>query len=293
MSILVCLLVASLHSSASPVSAIDEDRWLETAKDTLETAKQMLEVADSGAPDTDELAAVKQAVVPIRVRAQSCITEVEEALKKRRNDVELLGPKLSQEEPSVARTRADLVRERDALQKRLVACRTISILAKDIKDASDAIEQASLARRLRVRGPSLRAIAQQSLDQTTAWWAVDPDFLMAWSGLQGLTAIEWLMMFGVILLGFGGGRALGRSLAKREHLACVDKCTSFLLALRTCGARSVPMIGALGSVAGYLSVVLPYQPMPFITQAAWGLPAFIVLIAVVNTVFCPAPPAKP
>lgn len=241
----------------------------------------------------DELASIKKAVLPIRLRAQNCIAEVEEALQKRRNDLELLGLKLPKEEPDVARTRADLTRARDALEKRLAACRTVSIQAKDIKESSDAIEQATLARRLRVHGPSLRALAQDSLDRAKVLPAMEQSFRAARSGLQGLTALDGLMMLGALLLGFFGGRAVGDHLVKGARQICVDKCTGFLLALRTCGARSMPMIGAVGGFAAYSSAVLSREPVPFVTQAAWGFLAYLVLIGLVDTAFHPAPPAKP
>lgn len=152
--LLACLFLATTVLSAD----MADDNWLDIAKSKMESSKQLLDSVDATNPDIRQLADIKRDILPLRARIQNCIVEVDQTLQKRQKDLDLLGSQFSKEEPEVAQARVDIASERNSLEKQLAACNYILFQTKDIKERIDAIEMASMARRMLSKGMNSRQV---------------------------------------------------------------------------------------------------------------------------------------
>ncbi|PKM38157.1 MAG: hypothetical protein CVV06_01970 [Gammaproteobacteria bacterium HGW-Gammaproteobacteria-10] len=175
--------------------------------------------------------------------------ETEAAALQRQQDIDSLGSKLSNEANDVSLFRVNLAQEREALEKRLAACQFILIQAKDIKEKAAAIEQATLTRKLLLKSPAAWMLFQDNLKQPGSWWRLPQRFLMTQSGLQILTGTDLIGLLCLVGLVFLAGWRFYRVWLASKKPPCVDKCSGFLLTLRSCGTRWLaPVIGATAAV---------------------------------------------
>ncbi|MDZ4154753.1 mechanosensitive ion channel domain-containing protein [Methylicorpusculum sp.] len=289
---LVLQLVLLLYSSPSWSFEVYSEAWLESAKSALESANKTLQSAADQEPDADRLEDIKKKLLPIREQAQDCVAKTEAVAQRRQQDIDSLGSKLSKEANDVSLARVKLDQEREALEKRLAACQFILIQAKDIKEKAGAIEQASLIRKLLVKGPTVRELIQDNLNHPESWWKLSQRFLMTQSGLELLTGADLIALLCSVVLVFFVGRRLYQIWMTSIKKPCVDKCTRFLLALKSCSARLLPVIGASMAAVIFLSYVLPFVPAPFITQLAYGLLSYTLMLGIVGAMLHPDPPAS-
>ena len=200
--------VLLLYSSLSWSVEVYSEDWLELAKSVLESANKTLQSAAGKEPDTGRLEDIKKKLLPIREQAQDCVAETEAAAQQRQQDIESLGSKLSKEASDVSLARVNLAQERETLEKRLAACQFILIQAKDIKEKAAAIEQATLTRKLLIKGPTVRELIQDNLNHPGTWWKLSQRFIVMQSGLQLLTGADLIALLCSVVLGFFVGRRL-------------------------------------------------------------------------------------
>ncbi|PKM37931.1 MAG: hypothetical protein CVV06_03300 [Gammaproteobacteria bacterium HGW-Gammaproteobacteria-10] len=282
-----------LYSSSSWSVEVYSAAWLESAKSVLESANKTLQSAADQEPDTGRLEDIKKKLLTIREQAQVCVMETEAAVQQRQQDIEYLGSKLSKEASDVSLARVNLVQEREALEKRLAACQFILIQAKDIREKASALVQATLTRKRLIKGPTVRELIQDKSNHPVSWWKLSQHFIVKQSGLQLLTSADLIALLCSVGLGFLVGRRLYQIWMSSIKTPCVDKCTGFLLALKSCSARLLPVIGASVAALVFLSIVLPLAPAPFITQLAYGLLGYMLMLSIVGAMLHPDPPASP
>lgn len=290
---LVLQVVLLLYSSLTWSFEAYSEAWLESAKSVLESANKTLQSAADQQPDTDRLEEIKKKRLPIREQAQDCVVETEAAVQQRQQDIESLGSKLSKEASDVSLARVNLAQERETLEKRLAACQFILIQAKEIKEKAAAIEQATLTRKLLTKGPTVRELIHDNFSHPLSWWKLSQRFLMTRSGLQLLTGADLIALLCSVVLGFFVGQRLYHIWMASIKKPCVDKCTRFLLALKSCSTRLLPVIGASVAALVFLSCVLPLAPAPFITQLAYGLLGYTLTLSIAGAMLHPDPPASP
>lgn len=290
---LVLQLVLLLYSSPSWSFEVYSEAWLESAKSALESANKTLQSAADQELDTDRLEQINKKLLPIREQAQDCVAETEAVAQQRQQDFDSLSSKLSKEANDVSLAQADLVQEREALEKRLAACQFILIQVKEIKEKTAAIEQATLTRKLLIKGVNVRELIQDNFTHPEAWWKLSQRLLRMQSGLQLLTGTGLVALICSVVLGFFVGRRFYQIWMTAKKKTCVDKCTRFLLALKSCSARLLPVITANVAALIFLSCVLPFAPMPFITQLAYGLLGYTLALSIAGAMLHPDPPASP
>jgi potassium-dependent mechanosensitive channel len=280
---------------ASPAwsSEVDYDEtWLTSAKTTLESASKTVQATVGQELDAGYLEDIKNKLLPIREQAQNCVTQTEAAAQRRREDIHALGAKLSQEAADISRARNSLEQEREALEKQLASCQFILIQAKDIKEKVAAIEQATLTKTLLIKGPATRVLFQDTLNHPKVWWRLSQHFVTAQSGLQSLADADVMTLLVSMVLGLLMGRRFYQLWLTSKKPPCVDKCTGFMLALKSCSARLLPGIGASAATAMFLSLDLPVMPMPFITQLAYGLLIYVLIVGLIRAMLHPDLPAR-
>jgi small-conductance mechanosensitive channel len=290
---LILQVLLLLYSSPSWSSEVYSEAWLESAKSALESANKTLQSTADQELDTGRLEDIKKKLLPIREQAQDCVAETEAVVQRRQQDIDFLGSKLSKEANDVSPSQANLVQEREALAKRLAACQFILIQAKEIKEKATAIEHATLTRKLLLKGPTVSELLQDNLNHPKTWWKLSRHFLMMQSGLQLLTGAYLIALLCSVVLGFFVGLRLYQIWIAATKKPCVDKCTHFLLALKSCSARLLPVIGASVAALIFLNCVLPLAPAPFITQLAYGLLGYTLTLSIAGAMLNPDPPASP
>ncbi len=268
-----------------------DDNWLDIAKSKVESSRQLLDSVDTTNPDIKQLTDIKRDILPLRARVQSCIAEVDQTLQKRQKDLDLLGSQFSTEEPEVAQARIDIASERNSLEKRLAACNYILIQTKDIKERIDATEKASMAQQMLSKGVNSRQLLLENFQQLGNWWEIGHKFLIEQSGLQLLSSSDIFSLLGILLFSLWAGRVWRRVLLAKVQNYCVDRCTNFLLALRTCMTNALPILLPSVLMMLYLSVSLPLNPVPFIVQAALGVVFYVLAGVMISAAFNPTSPA--
>lgn len=285
------LVMLAYANPAWSVEADYSETWLTSAKATLEAVGASIQAAERE-PDLGRTGGIENKLQPLREQAQDCVTQTEAATRQRRRDIDVLGPKISQEAADVSLARNKLDQERQALEKQLAACQFILIQAKELKEKAAAIEQATLTRKLLLKGPAVGALFQDNLKHPGSWWRLPQRFLTMQSGLQLLTGIDLIGLLCLAVLGFLAGRRFYRLWLASKKPPCVDKCTGFLLALKSCAARLLPVIGATAAAAIFLSIALPLTPTPFITRLAYALLSYALLLSMVRAMLHPDLPAR-
>ena len=290
---LVALLLAILiNASGALATELNDTAWTETAKTELELVKKRLDALSGEDGISNELASIQKTIIPIRTQSQDCVINSEKALEKRLLDLESLGAQASGETTDVKEAPTALSAQIKQLENRLAACRYITLQVKDIKEAAITLERASLTRLLLFQGPGILAVLQDNLMQADTWWTLVKRFLAEQSGIQLLSTVDFaiiaIVVLGGFLLGLVGRHTLLGGLEARASLTTTDP----VVALQTCAAHSLPLFTATAGAAVYLTLALPLEPMPFVTQGSYGLVFLLLLIGLVCSVFTPIYPAS-
>lgn len=280
------------------------------AQATLDRLEQQF--AADPAPSARELKAIKEENAGVRASALDCIQRAEPRIEILDSELEVLQPakpkttktETSAEQlsadaetasipPTITRQLLDLQSRKTSLEGRIATCRLMLLRSNDLDSNIDDYQRNLQTQQLLTRGPTLVQVLQANLDQRGLWLTFVDRFVAkstAWHVI-GPLHLAVAVFFG--LLGFILGRVtLHRAPAITDHSkAEAVTPTRFVQALLTSGAGYGPVLLALGSMIGYLTLSSPGGGGPFLIDVLYGLMAFITASAVIRALLNPCPPA--
>ncbi|HIP67156.1 MAG TPA: mechanosensitive ion channel family protein [Chromatiales bacterium] len=289
--LLTLFLFAALITAAPLGAEESTEKWIVETTLSLKTIEQQFKSeSEHLVGDDDQLKELTQ----IKGKAQTCVDESSEALKKTSSKLEALGQPAVGESSEVLAKRSALQQEQRELDKRLNACNLLLIQSSDIADEINKRHAAELAEKLFSRGPHLGAILQHNLKQPTAWWQPGIDYLIQQVQLKSLGSTGKIILFFLFIVGV----ALGIFLKKiiRENLTAQshkhsDSYSGFTIALRSCLASVLPLLLPLVFCSAYLVLLVNENQLEFIHAAIISTTLYILLLIVIKAVFSPCPPA--
>ncbi len=283
---LALLILVSLASL--PAAEENTDQWIKTTTQSLKTIEKEFETKPELQTDDNLLKELTQ----IKGKAQACVDESTEALKKTSVKLEALGQPAAGESAEVMEKRAALQKEQRILDKRLNACNLLLIQSGDLIDTINKQHAEALAKELFHRDPGLISVLRKNLLQPTAWWQPGLAYLVDNSGLEKLSFPQLFILLALLTVGLLLGIFLKRPLrTKLSQLVGKDIYSPFSLALRSCLLRYSVILLPLVFAAGFL--MLSDQPLKdsFFSVAVSSAIVYFLLLAVIHAVFAPCKPA--
>ncbi len=231
----------------------------------------------------------------IQNRAQKCVDGGKGDMTEARRNLEALGEPVAGEPADVTRKREELKKQVTDLKNRINACQLLLIQSSELAQKLKQRLSREVKTRLFDRGPNLIAVIEGFATHPAdrPWWDVrrfradEESAGVALSDLRGV----WLLALVALLAGFIWQRVLLRRLPAREGAPGVYD--GFLLALRACFARFLPLLAPLTAVSlalillsgGYNGSVLTR----FFVSASVALAVYVLIRALLS----PCAPAAP
>ena len=271
----------------------DINDWPKQATTTIKQQEKSLQGLTTENTKVEILNASLKEISKVKSKAQECITETETLLLKTTQDLETLGEATKKENPEVTKKRRSLSKEQKTLDQELATCKLLLIQSQDITKSISELQQRILAQQLSARTPHIIQVIQENLHAPAAGWQDAMSFLKTQYQLKLLTAPQLSLLIVFILASIVLGIVAGRILRPKSEPkdAPSDTISAFTLALRTSLAHALPVLLPASVIAAFLSLALPLTPLPFMTKASYVIVSYISLIALINILLCPVPPA--
>ena len=286
-------LMAYALSSLTFAAQGDINDWPKQATATIKQQEKSLKSLTSENTKVEVLNASLKEISKVKGKAQECITKNEALLLKTTQDLEILGEETKKENPEVTKKRRSLTKEHKTLDQELATCKLLLIQSQDLTKSINELQQRILAQQLSARTPHIIQVIQENVRAPAAGWQDAMSFLKTQYHLKLLTAQQFSLLIVFMLISAVLGTVASRFLRPKSEIEDIpsDTISAFTLALRTSLARSLPVLLPVTVVAAFLGLVLPLTPLPFMTKASYVIASYISLIALINILLCPVPPA--
>jgi small-conductance mechanosensitive channel len=232
-------------------------------------------------------------VMGARAQATTCIKRSEEELANITADQALLGQAVAGEAASVAEKREVLRTERLDAERRLSSCRLLVLRSDELNEQITQLQKQQLQQTLFAHGPDAWTMLRDNWTQPAIWFNATSRFLSTSSGLERLSAVEYAALASLAALAF----VVSLNLRKRvqnwteQRVAEASFTSRFTIAFLSVFGRYAPHWLTSSVVAIYLYVIsLGISPLPFITQAALGVPFYFLLLTLVYLFLAPKHP---
>jgi len=291
---LLWLLILAL---LGPLAALAQEpatpEWTREATRSLEAIEKRLLPVDPETADAEAIGDALREASALRAQAQECVTTAEKGIQQIDTTLESLGEASKGESAEVARERRELAQQRSAHEQTLSNCRLLGVQAQRLADALTQGQQSLLARRLLAQGPDAWAVIRANLAEPGHWLTSFMQLLTLEADRGLPNARQWLLALGLLVLGAAAGLGLRRLLFRGTATARAREgiAAHFALALGVQVRRDLPRWLALALPAGFLLIILPTSPPPFVTAAAVGLALFVMLLSLISLLLTPREPA--
>jgi len=281
-----------------PFTPVSAEEYIESQQSVkkLDTSVDKIERDLKGRTrDLELLAQWAKQLNEARVEAEKCITVVTEQTVKLTGDLEQLGKPIRAESSDVRRKRNLLTEQKTELEKRLASCRLLVIRSDEILQNIAKQQKEIIATHLLARGPAFHSLIRNNWDQPALWLALTVAFIRENSGIERLSRVDMAFLF--ILIGIGiifGMLYRHRNLEKISgKLGDSSFSNRFYCAFSTNAARYAPAM--FGSLVGMIFLFFNFgsvRPIPFINVLTYGLPVYLMLVAIIRSFLRPHAPAK-
>ncbi|RTZ59003.1 MAG: hypothetical protein DSZ32_01190 [Gammaproteobacteria bacterium] len=278
----------------APVRAADvaPDVWLSGTTHQVEQIEKKLGLVKLSQDDVDQDVKL---LAQIQARAQKCVDGGKRKMADAQRNLEALGDPVMGEPPDVTGKREELKKQVNDLKNRINACQLLLIQGSDLANKLKQRISRQVKTRLFDHGTNLVAVIKGFVTHPAgkSWWDIQrfrADEETAGLVLNDLKGVGLLAVV-ALLAGFIWRRVLLRRMPVRERALGVYD--GFLLALRACFARFLPLIAPLATVSlalillsgGYTDGVL----IQFFVSATAALAVYVLI----RSVLSPCAPASP
>jgi potassium efflux system protein len=284
---LALLGVASVFADETAPFDIDK------ATATLDKAEAVLKGRRPSESEVRNLIADVNAIHPF---AQDCVSTAEGDVAKVQDDLKRLGPRVRGEPIDVVRKRVALEEQKKAKEQGLASCRLLVLRTDDLLHRLGDVRDRLLAERLLARGPNFFSLLWENSSKPAIWLNASRDFVGKHSGLDRLAGWHVGGLVLAVLLGFVLAHWIKRYLRawvtddRRWGVGLSGRLNRALA--REFNASLIPVMTTL-AIAIYLMVVFAgIAPVPFIGVLAYGLPVYFIVIALLQALLAPRPPAE-
>ncbi len=232
----------------------------------------------------------------VRPAAQSCVTNSEADVAKVQADIKSLGPRVRGEPLDVVRKRVSLEDQQKEKEQVLASCRLLVLRSDDLLHRLGDVRDSLLAERLLARGPDFFSLLWENWSKPAVWWNASRNFVVKHSGLDLLAGWHVLGLVLAVLAAFVLARGLRRPLNnrvaddRRWDVGFTGHLNRALL--REFSASLVRLLTTLSAAIYLFAIFVGETPVPFIAVVAYGLPAYFLLITLLQALLAPRPPAE-
>lgn len=287
-------LILSILFLVSTLSSAEEktDDWIKVATENLKKTEQQLSVNGVVPGDENQL----KELTFIKGKAKTCVENSTEGLSKSSTNLEALGQSAEGESKDVTEKRRTLQATQKELDKRLNTCNLLLIQAEDYIAEINRRKTEQLARELFNHGPHIARVLQDNLLQPTQWWQPGLAYIFRQLNLVTLSNTSKVILLILLVVAVILGAYLKSGAIKRLiplSSSQTDNYSGFTLALRSCLAKSLPVLLPLLLFSAMIQVLAEGAVSAFIYSAALSSVIYLLLIILIKSVFAPCAPAKP
>ena len=247
-------------------------------------------------PGARQLKAWSLEVTDGRAQALACVTAQTAAREKLIQDLAVLGKPTAGDPAEVVRKRRELRRRLKREDAAIARCRLLQLRSEELLQQLKARYNALVAERLLARGPDILSLLVHNWKQPAQWWTAASGFLRRHSGAERFGMADWGLLLLAALLGGGGGWFLRRRM--QPHLVALEPGPGIASRFGCSVAAvtrhfAVPFLLSLALLLAMGYLTAGARPLPFVTVAALGLPAYVLALALIRIVLAPPPPGQP
>ena len=264
---------------------------IETANQKLSDIETLLERKHY---DEKKLKEFVNQISNIKTAATNCVTDFTTQQTDTQAILTSLGEPIPKEPVDVSRKRRDIQKQLSDVEKQLGSCRVVVIRSEELQTKITEANKALLASRLLARGPDILTVLEENWNKLDLWIAGSAKVIKRLGGLQNLLIWHWFMLFALLILSIGPAILLRQHLQQRIRSKqwVEDYSTRFTIAVVATFVHYLPHLIGSGTAAIFFYILThDLTPTPFITLLVEGLPLYYLVVAVIQILFSPRPPA--
>jgi len=244
--------------------------------------------------DENKLKEFATQISTTKTSATNCVTDFTTQQTDTKAVLASLGEPIPKESADVARKRRDIQKQLSDIEKQLGSCRVIVIRSEELQTKINEANKALLASRLFARGPDILSLLEENWTKMDLWIAGSAKVIKRLGGSQNLLIWHWFMLFVLLILSIGPSILLKQNLQQRIRRKqwVEDYSTRFTLAFVATFVHYLPHLIGSGAAAIFFYILThDLTPTPLIALLVEGLPLYFLVVAVIQLLFAPRPPA--
>lgn len=251
---------------------------------------------DVGNFKRSELLNWSSTVQSIGQSAHDCIKSTDKHLAEIKADLKTLGPALKAESSDVARQRRDLTRNQQTFEKQNASCKLASLRSDDTLTRINQEQKKILTQHLFARGPTVVTLLGEYWRKPGTWFTQGLSAVMVNSGATLLTSRHSIWLLIVAMASFAVGISLRirirHIIARRVKPgeASTGLFRNLSLSLLGVFGHYLPALLTSGAAAVFIfTLAQQTNQLPIVAIAAYGLPIYFLLIALIRIALDPIP----
>jgi small-conductance mechanosensitive channel len=249
------------------------DAWIDQSRKALGDIERQLDALGDSVQVQRRLPAFKDAIMPVRNDARTCVTAVQARIDELTQRVTALGEPGPEETPEVAATRRDLGRQLQRANSQRADCEQIAQLGEDLFDRVQTIEKAALTSHLLTREPATWAVAAEAIVDPVAWSRLVTGLLSAGSGWDRLTLEQRAGVVALLAVLFLAGLGLRHYWQTRSMQSVQMRSV----------IATLPWLLPAGGVFLLLAALLPQWPPALIASVALAMVVWLTAGIIIDT----------
>ncbi len=228
--------------------------------------------------------------------AGKCVPATEQDLKKLNEKIATLGEPTKDEPAEVVRQRKDLDEQKTTLDNRVATCKVLILRSDELLPRIEGLLKLRQAERLLARGPGITEVLKDQGLEPRSWLSGASTYFHERSALLQLGAWHWGLLALVLVFGTSAGVLVRQGLIawEAEHRWQHSLSSRIGRSLIISTARYAPHVGFGITAAIFFFFVTGYiSPIAVINVLAYGLPAYFVLLILIQASLAPPRPDKP
>ncbi len=290
-SVLLCVVVLGVSRGASC-------QTLDSAAERKQLSLQLDEVGTALRRDglnEKSLTSLDNQADAIKSSSQECVAAGEQALKKLDEDIATLGKQANGEPSEVTAKRKSLLRDKQAFERSVADCRLLVLRSNDELDRITATRKKLLAAHLLSRGPNVVTVLKDNWSQASIWLGSTATYLLGHSGIEQLSDINVAALLVIAIVAF----VLGRWSRRRMRAWAVERQWQETFShqlgrafIATFGCYMPYLLVTVAAAAFFFILTRPTPGVPFINVVTYGLPVYVLLLALIHVFLEPIAPAQ-
>ena len=264
---------------------------LKTYSDTFDKIERNLKYQKY---EEEDISALIKEVSSIKSESVDCANSENITFEKLKKDLASLGDVSKSEPVQVKKKRKELNDAIILAEKNSASCQVFVLRSDEALKNLSAAQQQLLADRLFAKGPSIKKLLQNNLNNPLLWLSATHAFLLNDSGTALFSIEDILILLVVIFAALFSGLFLHKKIVEKinKNNQYNTFSNQFLSALFSVSGFYLPhLFVSLSSAIFCFSITGDISPIPFISVVTYGLPVYFLMVILVEVFLAPRLPA--